>query len=193
MFEAAADLLDSLAANESTNTDLTWARQAACARELGDLDKSAELFEKVVAVRAGDIDSALELAQIYMELGDNEQAMRVVTQVEEAAATQTAANDDASQAGKALIESGPTDTKASQREQAKRAEEEQAQLVNRASFQRCKLLWASWNESAATEAEHGDLLRTARKLIQKFQTTKAFYPSDRVRGFYSSYEHRVVN
>jgi general transcription factor 3C polypeptide 3 (transcription factor C subunit 4) len=87
---------------------------------------------------------------------------------------------------RALIEVETGDRRSSAREQTRKIEEEQAQLVNRTNYQRCKLLWGRWNDGEATDADHSDLLRTARKLVQKFQTTKAFYPADRVRKFSTS-------
>ncbi|KAI9002582.1 hypothetical protein DFJ74DRAFT_746437 [Hyaloraphidium curvatum] len=182
LFGPAMEVLEMLGANDSTNNEQLWARMATCSKEVGDLERSAQLLEAVIAARPGDVDAVLELAQVYTDLGDTEQAMRLVTQVEESARATGASKAGAAQS-RALIEGETSDRKSSAREQTRRAEEEQAQLVNRTNFQKCKVLWGKWGEGDASDVEQSDLLRTARKLVQKFQTTKAFYPSDRSKKF----------
>lgn len=181
MFEPAMEILDLLAAQPATDNDQTWSRQATCAKELGDLERTAKLLEKVLENKPGDVDVSLELAQVYTDLGDSEQAMRLVAEVEKAAEA-PADGTGVSHAARALI---AADTETVQRrsavkEQVRREEEEQAQVVNKTNFQRCKVLWDKWNNGEASELDHADFLRSARKLVQKFQSTKAFYPSDRV-------------
>lgn len=182
MFEPAVEILERLVENESTNTDQTWSRMATCAKELGDLEKSAKLLEDVLEHRPHDMDAALELGQVYAEMGDANRALQLVNRVE--AAMQAVPENEAAPAGAgALIEVEAADKRASSREKARKAEEEQAILTNKTNFQRCKLLWGKWNEGEATDADQSDFLKVARKLVQRFQTTKAFYPSDRAKRF----------
>ncbi|ORY02982.1 hypothetical protein K493DRAFT_297630 [Basidiobolus meristosporus CBS 931.73] len=72
--------------NEVMFTDgpIAWVQMAICHRELGNLDSAVELYTAAVEAIPEDLDNKIALAEIYEELGEEERALELVIEVDEA-------------------------------------------------------------------------------------------------------------
>mmetsp|Transcript_7133 Transcript_7133/g.11257 ORF Transcript_7133/g.11257 Transcript_7133/m.11257 type:complete len:971 (-) Transcript_7133:169-3081(-) len=59
-------------------TTAVWQKMARCQKAMGNLDISAELYERVLGEDPKDVDASLALSQLYMEMGQSEKALRAI-------------------------------------------------------------------------------------------------------------------
>ncbi|KAJ3085898.1 transcription factor TFIIIC subunit tfc4 [Quaeritorhiza haematococci] len=84
MFTNALAVLEYLITFEKTDNPTTWGKMAYCHQQLGNLETAAELYSSVLEVVPDDFDIKLTLAEVYEELGEEEKALELVHEVDEA-------------------------------------------------------------------------------------------------------------
>ncbi|KND00364.1 transcription factor TFIIIC subunit TFC4 [Spizellomyces punctatus DAOM BR117] len=187
MFTSALAVFEALRNNPQTDTPAIWSKMAFCYQQLGNLELAAELYSAVLDAAPDDFDVKLALAGVYEELGEEDRAFELVSEVdtqsraveEEERAKESEQSQTQSASHPSFIrEKDPTGKPIQDRAIAEAAEAAR-QRENRANYQKLLQLYPKCKDRIA----RADLLRTTRKLLTRFQNTRAFYPSDRAKVF----------
>jgi len=163
---------------EQTNVPITWSKLAYCYHQLGNLETAVNLYKHVLKYLPDNHDLKLSLAEVYGDLGEEEKALALINEVD--AATSKDNNEEKEEPEKNESErlSIFVDT---QKTQVKKQEDESVKIRdNKLYYQKIGLLYPKIGKD---EIAQNEFLNTAFKLVQRFQNTKEFYPSDRQKKF----------
>ncbi|KAK9768701.1 transcription factor TFIIIC subunit tfc4, variant 4 [Basidiobolus ranarum] len=198
MFEEALAVYEEIINHEVTDGPIAWVQMAICHRELGNLDSAVELYTAAVEAIPEDLDNKIALAEIYEELGEEERALELVIEVDEArkAARTLASLSESKDQEPENIENSAINNfsifnvessrwealkaKNAATRAARLQQEQEAERDTKIKFQKLGLLMS---RLATDEKARNEYFDTAQCLFDDFRDTKAFYPSDRMKRF----------
>ncbi|KAJ3022930.1 transcription factor TFIIIC subunit tfc4 [Thoreauomyces humboldtii] len=180
MIPRAIAILERLRENEETETEVTWRKMGFCYHQLGDLDMAAEYYEEVLVEKPNDVETKLALAQIYQEQGEHDRAKILLAEVDNASRDMDDEEEATSDEDPLESEKGAPFIKERVprpiRDQAVREAAENAKRRDTlAAYLKAKSLYLKIQDRVS----RADFLRTTRKLLTRFENTRAFYPKDR--------------
>ncbi|KAI9014686.1 hypothetical protein BC832DRAFT_546156 [Gaertneriomyces semiglobifer] len=190
MFANALHVLERLNSDDRTRTALVWAKMANCYNQLGQYQTAADLYQAVLQVTPTDTEVQLALADVYEALGDDELASELLEQVKLQARAAQEQEDDGNAPGPIFMDDSGNDSEALIRNtrRAKLVEKDRAiaeanekarKLEHQKDYAKVLTLYPNIKEPVP----RADFLRTARKMITRFENTKAFYPGERKKVF----------
>ncbi|ORX45140.1 TPR-like protein [Piromyces finnis] len=165
---------------EQTNVPITWSKLAYCYHQLGNLKTAVDLYKHVLKYLPDDHDLKLALAEVYGDLGEEEKALALINEVDAATSKDTNEKKEEHEKNEPERLSIFVDT---QKNTFKKQEDESVKIRdNKLYYQKICLLYPKIEKDEGSQVQN-EFLNTAFKLVQRFQNTKEFYPSDRQKKF----------
>ncbi|KAJ3167785.1 transcription factor TFIIIC subunit tfc4 [Geranomyces variabilis] len=205
MYPNALAVLDVIKRDPELDAPMLWKKMGVCHSRLGNLMVAAHWFETVLQALPGDRGTRFELATVCDELGDDERYNELVSEMEAAQNRGDEEDDELPHAFGADISGMPfgVPSRDNQTELPLRKklpsfirEEEidpntlrDKTTIEAAEAQKRKQTLAFHAQVMELypriheKINRAEFLRTARKLLARFQNTRAFYPHDRAKLF----------
>ncbi|KAH6582485.1 hypothetical protein BASA61_008515 [Batrachochytrium salamandrivorans] len=196
-FSSALGVLECLTRNEPTNVSVTWSRMARCNHQLGNTDMAIKLYRKAIKSDPDDAEIKRSLAEIYEVMGNETLALEYF---QEARHVEDALKQTKSDTSKRYPVS--TSLMVVQNEEKRR----QTRLAEDKNLARARALtrhheilsnfkiFKDLSEVQVLDSlQKIDLLRSARKLMSRFQSCPLFYSTYRVRTFFEGTHSKPAN
>ncbi|KAI9145734.1 hypothetical protein BKA69DRAFT_1121531 [Paraphysoderma sedebokerense] len=208
MWKDALDVYSMLAEVDETSSSHVWSQMAVCHHQLGDTDTAIECYNTAIEANPDNNDAKLALAELYQSLGDEDAALELMTEVDNAAHNpefdsilfphrrrrrqrkstramgDESDNKDHSDQEATLF----NEAKAPRDERSKRFKVSTKKDALRGKekevklkFKKCGMIWEKWND--AGDDKRNEFIKTAGDIFNTFRNTSTFYPSDRLRTF----------
>ncbi|KAJ3053845.1 transcription factor TFIIIC subunit tfc4 [Rhizophlyctis rosea] len=185
----AVKVFELLTSSEESDGPAVWTKMGRCYRNLGNFEAAAELYTSVLEVTPEDVDVKLALAEVYEEMGDEDKALKLLAEVDEAARHETQPDEISDEDANASAEEDEPvaentgemiKTRRRKPQQPDRAvllaEEKERAKENRTWYRKAAALYEKARHDKIARAEY---LLNLRKLLARFQNEKIFYPSER--------------
>ncbi|KAJ3162863.1 transcription factor TFIIIC subunit tfc4 [Geranomyces michiganensis] len=214
MYPSALALLDVIKRDPELDAPIIWKKMGICHSRLGNLMVAAHWFETVLQALPSDRATKFELATVCDELGDDERYNELVREMEAAqhpgdeddemlheygggiygAPFGTTSRSDQNEMPlqnklPSFIREEEIVTNASRDKTAIEAAEAQKRKQTLNFYSQVMELYLRIHE----KINRAEFLRTARKLLARFQNTRAFYPHDRAKLFTGVRKNRRRN
>ncbi|KAJ3288406.1 transcription factor TFIIIC subunit tfc4 [Borealophlyctis nickersoniae] len=185
MFTQALAVFDALTNCEQTDIPAAWKQMAQCYQQLGNMETAAELYTSVLEVMPNDVDVKLALAEVYEEMGEEDRALQLVSEVDaharETAATtpdrnSTGTPDSGAPADRSFIQTATATQRrvlrSSKRAGTTRAEKDQAILEaeeqarcreHRAAYQKMVLLYERARTDRISRADRSKVFVSVKR------------------------------
>ncbi|KAI9207344.1 uncharacterized protein BJ171DRAFT_494333 [Polychytrium aggregatum] len=195
MYQTALDVCYYLEEDDSAHSAAAWALMGYCHQQLktDDYDRAILYYNKVLNVDPQNIEVKAQLSQIYEERGDEDATIRLRREVEALEEASAAIARQSSRPKSSSRRSyGGAERAFNLRSKSISRPIEKAQKVakleieykNRSIENQSKYQAMLEHETEQyNKIQRNEFLRCARKLVQSFQETKEFYPSDRNKSF----------
>ncbi|KAJ2455248.1 transcription factor TFIIIC subunit tfc4 [Coemansia sp. RSA 2336] len=178
--EQALGIYDTLASREETNQPSVWEKLAKCHRDLGDFEKACYYALEAANADPSDIDIRLWLGEVYEEMGKDDLAYKMISDVEAIQQQNPSSIAEAE-------ELANRNASAYAARRRKNAEEERRRCLTamrtaEVTFKKLDLLRPRVLEAHDTRAI-AQYSETAETMYDEWRHTRAFYMSNRQRPF----------
>ncbi|KAJ2652522.1 transcription factor TFIIIC subunit tfc4 [Coemansia sp. RSA 1250] len=178
--EQALVIYSMLANREETNQPSVWEKLAKCHRDQGDFEKACNYALEVANADPSDVDIRLWLGEVYEEMGKDDLAYKMISDVEAIQQRNQPLTAEA-------IESADRHSSAYATRRRKNAEEERRRCLTamrtaEVTFKKLDLLRPRVLEASDMRAI-AQYSETAETMFNEWRHTRAFYMTNRQRPF----------